>query len=151
MSEYRRIPVIALGRDVYCDTRLIFDKLEQWFPDSSLGTNQPDQRAVQKLLEKWTIDAGVFARASQLIPTSMPLLNDPKFTQDREDFGGRRRDKDRIEAMRPESIAHIQDSFPFLEWTLLADEREWILKTDKPSLADIKGKARLHLVLCSTC
>jgi glutathione S-transferase len=148
--KYRRIPVMAIGRDVYCDTRLMLDKLEQLFPDGSLGASQPDQRAVQKLLEKWTIEAGIFARATQLIPTSMPLLNDPKFTKDREDFSGRSWDKEQIEAMRPEAIAHIRDGFSFLEKTLLADEREWILKTNKPSLADIEGKAHLHLVHCYT-
>ncbi len=142
--KYRRIPILAIGRDVYCDTRLILDKLEQLFPGSTLGASQPDQRAVQKLLETWTIDGGVFARASQLIPTSMPLLNDPKFTKDREDFSGRSWDKKQIEAMRPESIAHIREAFSFLERTLLADDREWILKTKKPSLADIEGEAHLH-------
>jgi len=137
--KYRRIPIMTIGRDVYCDTRLILAKLEQLFPNSILGASQPDQKAVQKLLEKWTIDAGIFARASQLIPTSMPLLNDSKFTKDREDFSGRSWDKEQMEAMRPEAIAHIRAGFAFLERTLLADEREWILKTDKPSLADIEG------------
>jgi glutathione S-transferase len=149
--NYRRIPVMGIGRDVYCDTRLMLDKLEQLFPSDSLGASQPDQKAVQKLLEKWTIDAGVFARASQLIPTSMPLLNDPKFTKDREDFSGRSWNKAQIEAMRPESIAHIREGFSFLERTLLADDREWILKTKKPSLADIEGKAHLHCIRSITC
>lgn len=141
---------MAIGRDVYCDTRLILDKLEQLFPDGALGASQPDQRAVQKLLEKWTIDAGIFARASQLIPTSMPLLNDSRFTKDREDFSGRSWDKNQMEAMRPEAIAHINGGFAFLETTLLADGREWILKTGRPSLSDIEGTAHLHL-LSFTC
>lgn len=142
--RYRRIPVMAIGRDVYCDTRLMLDKLEQLFPEGSLGASQPDQKAVQTLLEKWTIDAGLFTRASQLIPTSMPLLNDPKFTKDREDFSGRSWDKQQIEEMRPEAIAHIREAFSFLERTLLADDREWVLKTARPSLADIEGEAYLH-------
>ena len=148
--RHRRIPVMAIGRDVYCDTRLMLDKLEELFPQDALRASQPDQQAVQKLLEKWTIDAGMFARASQLIPTSMPLLNDPNFTKDREDFSGRSWDKKQIEAMRPESLAHVREGFSFLERTLLADGREWILKTDEPSLADIEGEAHLHLGQRST-
>lgn len=144
--KYRRIPIMTIGRDVYCDTRLILGKLEQVFPEGTLGASQPDQRAVQKLLEKWTIDAGIFARASQLIPTNMPLLNDPKFTKDREDFSGRSWDKNQVEAMRPEAIVHIREGFAFLEGTLLADDRDWILRTEKPSLADIEGESRLHLL-----
>jgi glutathione S-transferase len=148
--KYRRIPIMTIGRNVYCDTRLILDKLEQLFPGGTLGVSQPDQRAVQKLLEKWTIDAGIFTRASQLIPTNMPLLNDSKFTKDREDFSGRSWNKKQMEAMRPEAIAHIREGFAFLERTLLADDREWILKTEKPSLADIEGgpHSDLRLLIC---
>ena len=137
--KYRRIPLMSIGRDVYCDTRLILQKLEKHFPDGILGSSQADERALQKLLEIWTVDGGVFNRAAQLIPTSMPLLNDPVFTKDREDFSGRSWDKSKIGALRPEALAHIRSSFDLLETTLLADDREWILKTEKPSLADIEG------------
>lgn len=75
-----------------------------------------------------------------MIPTEMPLLRDPKFTKDREDFSGRSWDKEQIMAMRPEALAHMRSSFKFLETTLLADGRRWILKTDKPTLADIEGE-----------
>jgi glutathione S-transferase len=137
---YRRIPLMSIGRDVYCDTRIILQKLEQLFPKGTIGASQPDQKALEKLLEIWSIDSGVFNRAAQLIPTSMPLLNDPKFTKDREDYNGRSWDKSKIEANRPEALAHIRNAFNLLETTLLADGREWILKTEKPSLGDIEGK-----------
>ena len=137
--SYRRIPLASIGRDVYCDTWLILQKLEKHFPNGALGSSQSDGRALQKLLEIWTIDGGVFNRAAQLIPSSMPLLNDPKFTKDREDFSGRSWDKTQMEAFRPEALAHIRSAFDLLETTLLADGREWILKTEKPSLADIEG------------
>ena len=130
---------MTIGRDVYCDSRLILLKLERMLPQGSLSAAEPDQRAIQKLLETWTIDGGVFARASQLIPTSMPLLNDPHFTKDREDFSGRSWEKEQIAEMRPEGLAHIRSAFSLLETTLLADNRDWVLKTEKPSLADIEG------------
>ena len=137
---YRRIPVMSIGRDVYCDTRLILAKLEELFADGALGAQQADQKAIEKLLEKWTIDGGVFLRASQLIPTEMPLLNDANFTKDREEYTGRSWSKDNILKMRPEALADMRSMFEFLETTLLADGREWILKTEKPSLADIEGQ-----------
>ena len=137
--NYRRIPLMAVGKDVYCDTRICLQKLEKMFPDGALGSSLPEQHALEKLFEIWTIDGGVFNRASQLIPTSMPLLNDPKFTKDREDYSGRSWDKDSIKANRPEALAHVRNAFDLLETTLLADGREWIMKTDKPSLADIHG------------
>ena len=137
--SYRRIPLMAIGRDVYCDTRIILQKLEQRFPKGAIGASQPEQKALQKLLESWTIDGGVFNRASQLIPANMPLLNDPKFTKDRQDFSGRSWEKSKIEANRPEALVHIRNAFDLLETTLLSDDREWILKTEKPSLGDIEG------------
>lgn len=130
---------MSIGRDVYCDTRLILQKLEERYPDGALGASQPDQKAVEKLLEKWTIDGGVFARASQLIPPEMPLLKDPKFKKDREEYTGRSWAMSDVTKMRPEALAQMRDNFDFLETGLLADGREWILKTAKPSLADIEG------------
>lgn len=138
--KYRRIPVMAIGRDIYCDTRLILRKLEEKFPSGALSASQPDQRALEKLFESWTIDGGVFVRASQAIPAEMPLLNDPKFVTDREDYTNRSWQKESIKAMRPEALAHIRVAFEFLETGLLADGRKWILKTDEPSLADIEGQ-----------
>ncbi|MCJ1474057.1 hypothetical protein MMC13_002715 [Lambiella insularis] len=135
---------MSIGRDIYCDTRLILEKLEARFPDGVLGATKPDQKAVEKLLEKWCVDGGVFARAGQLIPPEMPLLNDPKFTKDREAYSGRSWDKSSIIRNRPESLAHIRDGFAFLETGLLADGREWIFKTQKPSLADIEAIWPFH-------
>merc|ERR1712098_509555 len=56
--NYRRIPICAIGKDVYCDTRIIIRKLEELFPDGALGATDADQRAMQKLLEVWKIEAG---------------------------------------------------------------------------------------------
>ena len=138
--SYRRIPLMSIGRDVYLDSRLILHKLEKKFPDGALGATEPEQKGLEKLLEKWTIEAGVFNRAAQLIPTDMPLLRDPKFARDREDFSGRSWDSKDMAKMRPEAVAHVREAFALMETTLLADGREWILKTDKPSLADIEGE-----------
>ncbi|KAF2492900.1 hypothetical protein BU16DRAFT_93411 [Lophium mytilinum] len=137
--KYRRIPVMAIGRDVYCDTRLILRKLEEMFPDGALGATGPEQKAIERLLEKWMIEGPVFSRAASLIPTSFPTMNDPTFMKDRTQFSGRPWDKAAMEKGRPESIAYMRSAFEFLETTLLADGRDWILKTDKPSLADIEA------------
>ena len=141
--NYRRIPIMSIGRNVYCDTRLILLKLEERFPSGALGASQPQQKAVEKLLESWTIDGGIFVRAAQVIPPQMPLLNDPKFIKDREDYTGRSWDKKNIEAIRPEGLAHVRDAFVFLETGLLADGRQWVLETEEPSLADIEGPCYL--------
>ena len=141
--KYRRIPIMSIGRDVFCDTRLILQKLEEKFP-GTLGASQPDQRAVQKLLENWTIDGGVFVRMAQVIPPEMPLLKDPKFTKDREEYSGRSWAQNDVKSLRPEALTHVRDAFAFLESGFLADGREWILKTTSPALADIEGRSHFH-------
>ncbi|KAL8631956.1 hypothetical protein Q9189_002332 [Teloschistes chrysophthalmus] len=145
--KYRRIPIMSIGRDVYCDTRLILQKLEERFPTGALGATQADKRALESLLEKWTIDGGVFSRAAQLIPPEMPLLNDLKWVKDREDFMGRSWAKADITRARPEAIAHMRDFFDLVESTILADGRSWVLDTQGPSLADINAIWPFHWVV----
>jgi glutathione S-transferase len=149
--EYRRIPLMAIGRDIYNDTRLILRKLEQLFPASAahpaISASSPEQKGLERLLDFWAIDGGIFTRAAQLIPSSMPLLKDPKFTADREQYTGRSWSKDAVESARPEALVDMKGAFGFLESTFLADGREWVMKTDGPSLADIEGmhvNARPH-------
>ncbi|KAL2053688.1 hypothetical protein ABVK25_005992 [Lepraria finkii] len=145
--KYRRIPIMSIGRDIYCDTRLILQKLEEKFPNGALGASQPDQKAVEKLLESWTVDGGIFMRAAQTIPPEMPLLKNPKFIKDREDYTGRSWSQKYVKDLQPEGITHVRDGFEFLEKGLLADGRQWILKTEKPSLADIEAIWPFHWVL----
>lgn len=73
-TVYRRIPIVAIGRDIYNDTRLIISKLEKLFPEAPrISASSPDQKAIERLLEQWAVDSGVFVRASQLIPSGMWL------------------------------------------------------------------------------
>lgn len=131
---------MAIGKDVYCDSGLILHKLEKLFPNSTLGAPEPDQKAVECLLQKWTFDGGIFTWAAGLIPPEAPLLKDPKFAEDREDFSGRSWKASDLARRRPEALVYIRDAFQVMETTLLADGRDWILKTPKPSLADIEGE-----------
>lgn len=137
--KYRRIPILSIGRDIYCDSRLILQKLEERFPSGALGASQPDQKAVEKLLEKWVNDGGVFLRSTQLIPRDLPLLRDPNFVKDREDYFGKSWTRSAILKKRSEALVHMRDAFDFLETGLLADGRQWVLGTENPSLADIEG------------
>src|ERR1700712_1928722 len=86
--SYRRIPFLSLGRDVFIDTRMILRKLEARFPGGETFT--PEQKALLRLFERWTSDAGVFARAVQLIPTNLPTMQDPKFLKDRQELNNGR-------------------------------------------------------------
>jgi len=138
--KYRRIPLLSIGRDVYCDTRLILAKLDEHFPASKYPPlSTPQSKGTARLLESLTVDGGGFARAAQLIPSSMPILKDPKWLEDRKDFAGRSWKQEDMERARPEAVAHMRKVFDTFE-TLLEDGRQWIAGTDKPSDADVEGE-----------
>ncbi|KAH6631051.1 hypothetical protein B0J18DRAFT_422963 [Chaetomium sp. MPI-SDFR-AT-0129] len=222
---YRRIPLLAVGRDLYLDTRLILHKLEALWPEShtSLGMspslpdplprdNLPrdqgvahtekqkqaplgappgtDALALQRLLSVLTTSTDLFFRAAALLPAeTLPLLRDPKFQRDRRDFfggggssttdgqdargvvvddsssasPGKEEDQSRAfeaAATKAEALREIHDVMSFLEDTLLADGRAWILSspgsspssspdndTSHPTLADIEAIWIIHWLL----
>ncbi|KAF2104467.1 glutathione S-transferase [Rhizodiscina lignyota] len=145
--SYRRIPVLAHGREIYCDTRLILSTLDKLFPPSEkypgLEPQTAEAKALTKLLIRYTGDAGIFARGASLIPTNMPVLKDEKWVKDREQFSGRKLTIEAREKGRPESLVHMRDLFVLMEHTLLADGRQWVLG-DNPSVTDIEAVWVLH-------
>jgi hypothetical protein len=145
--NYRRIPLLSIGKDIYLDTRLIISKLESLYPSiPKLGASTPDQAAIERLLESFIVE-GVFPSAARLIPTNLPLLKDPKFQKDRMDFTGVKLTAQQAAALRPEAVNEISRAMELLETTLLADGREWLLKTSQPTLADIEAVWPLHWVV----
>lgn len=138
--NYRRIPILSLGRDIYCDSLLILQKLEEQYPSSSqhksISATDPKDRALEKLLEKWT-DVVVFKSAAAVISTDLDLMKDPAFTKDREELWGRSWDKEAQDALRPAALAEMRLNWDFLE-EHLEDGREWVLgNSDGPQMADI--------------
>lgn len=147
-TSYRRIPVLSCGLDIYNDTRLILSKLNTLYPPSSahpsISASTEEQKGIEKLLEFWAVH-GLFTKAAALIPSEMPLLKDEKFRKDREDYTGTSWQPENLERGRSEALVEVRNAFELLETTLLADGREWILKTENPSLGDIEGM--LHSLL----
>ncbi|KAG8168329.1 hypothetical protein KVR01_001078 [Diaporthe batatas] len=145
--KYRRIPLMSIGRDVYLDTRLILQKLES-YPASSpkLGAAEnTEQRAIERLLEVLSVDGGVFVWAASLLPRKLPIMKDPDFLKDRADFAnGKAMLASKSPTVRPEALNDLRNVFELLETTLLADGRDWVLKTERPTLADIEAVWPLH-------
>ncbi|UKZ91919.1 uncharacterized protein TrAFT101_012034 [Trichoderma asperellum] len=145
--SYRRIPILSIGRDIYVDTRLQLPKLEELHPElPRLGATTPEQKAIERLLSAFIIDGGIFQEAAKLLPLDLPLFKDPNYFKDRGDFSGKPFSLEALKKIRPDALAEITVGFDLFETTLLADGREWILKTENPSLADIEGVWALHWV-----
>ena len=131
---------MAIGRDIYLDTRLIISKLEERFPPTAehRGISTPETVGLATLLQKFAIEGSVFQQGVKLIPPEFPLLQHPNFFQDRAGFLGDDWKLDDIRILRPEGIVHMRQCFEIAE-SLFTDEREWVAGTKELSLADLEG------------
>lgn len=136
---YRRMPLLAIGKDIYCDSRLIISKLESLYPASALKPPTSADDGIRKLFETWTVDGGIFANAVKLMPYWLPgsFLSNKAFVDDRAQLSGRRMTAEVMEAGRPDGLQHLRLALDVLETTFFADGREWILGTKELSLADL--------------
>jgi hypothetical protein len=148
--HYRRIPVLAIGRDIYLDTRLILRQLES-LPNITapiLGATQPQDRFVEKLIEKYVIEGPVFGMAAGLVPVE--VVQDEAFRQDRQGMMGRTWSREELDEGRGECLNYMRNLFAFFEDTIFEDGREWVLGGDGPRLADIEG-TWAFLPCCCAC
>ncbi|KAF2155776.1 hypothetical protein K461DRAFT_310393 [Myriangium duriaei CBS 260.36] len=140
--SYRRIPLCSIGGSIYADTRAILSALERLFPASASHPplSSASTAGISALLSSFTIDGGVFTRAAQLLPTHLPIMQDPRFAADRTDFTGAKFSPTTLDRVRPEAEAHMRRLWDVYE-TLLSDGRTWIGSADatSPGLADIEG------------
>jgi glutathione S-transferase len=136
--RYRRIPFLAIERDVYFDSRLIFEKMEQLIQHRPLGCSEPSQQAIQSLLEEWTESAFIFP-AFATMPLDIPLLNDEKFIQDRKELWGINFSMETRAQNRAVGLVVTKANISLLE-NFLKDGRHWILGTESIRLADIHGE-----------
>ena len=133
--SYRRIPVLAIGRHVYCDSRLILQVLQEKHPLYGVAMSGSD-KAIQRLIQDWTNDQ-IFWHATRCLPFERSATaSNPAFLNDRsEAFGRPFRIEDMIKE-RPESYSYIRAMFQALE-SFLDDGRDWITGSTRPSLVDI--------------
>lgn len=138
--KYRRTPTMAIGRDVYIDSRMIIHRLEQTFPSSAEhpGFSTPETAGLAALLNKLAVDASLFNNAVTLIPSD--TFRNEAFAKDRAGFFGKDWVLSDAEKARPEGLVHVRHCFDIIE-SLFADGRQWVGGTEKPTLADLEGKA----------
>lgn len=144
---YRRIPVLAIGRDVYCDTSLICDALEHHFP-SGPGLLLPptsggrDAAPMMRAFAAYWV-AGPFYRATCAV---MPaVIWRTSFGADRGGLVGHAIDPDKLERKIPEGMWKLDHHFSMLERLFPRDPSSphWLFATATPSLADVALYAQL--------
>ncbi|KAK0658922.1 hypothetical protein QBC41DRAFT_287427 [Cercophora samala] len=146
--NHRRIPLLAHGGDLYLDTRLILNLLDTLFPPPPLS---PEAKAITALLSTLTTSTNLFFRAAELLPSSLPVMKDPKFLKDRatfsSGFGQKHQTPEEGQLSRGEALVEVQASVRLLEETILSDGREWVLGGAEPTRADVEGVWVVHWLL----
>ena len=139
--NYRRTPTMAIGRDLYLDSRMIIQRLEELFPPSEQhpAFSSKETAGLAALLNKLTIDGSLFNYAVTIMPPEFPLFQDKPFLKDREGFFGDGWTVTDAAKRRAEGLAHVRLCFGIIE-SLFADGRKWVGRTEKPSLADLEGR-----------
>jgi glutathione S-transferase len=129
---YRRIPVLQIGADIYCDSDLILRVLDRLYPDPPLGSAGDD--ALAFALSPWL--------SAQLTSVAVPLsfsngrAVDPAFARDREQvMGGPFVDVERWRNEAPHAAETLRAQFGWID-AMLADGRSW-LTGDRPRLLDM--------------
>ncbi|KAF9075873.1 hypothetical protein BDP27DRAFT_1415033 [Rhodocollybia butyracea] len=137
---YRRIPILAIGNDIYCDTSLIATTLERRFPTSlGFGTIFPPKKhggspdtGLLKAFTKHYSDTVLFRWAQLLLPWGrFP----ESFVEDRRMIAP----NINVQAMlktQPKAMSVLTAHLALIN-EQLQDGREWLFDTELPSLADV--------------
>jgi len=79
-GNYRRIPVLQIGADVYCDTRLIARKLDALFPEPPLYPKGLE--AAADTITQWA-DRHMFGVTVPIVFTQLGAMMPPQLMEDR--------------------------------------------------------------------
>lgn len=143
--NFRMIPVVVIGRDVYCDTKLILQKLDALYPASgehpSLhGSENGKQDATSNLLQFWT--SANFQRLLLAMPPDFPALQDEGFVKDRAELWGgewKNRKSESGKGLQAEGQVVLREMLEMLEG--LIGERKEFLGGERPGLQDLNGES----------
>lgn len=128
---YRRIPVMQIGADIYCDSQLIVRELDRRFPDRPLFP--AGSEGLVNATEQWS-DKVVFQSAVIAIFGSIGDAVDPAFIKDREALSGQPFNVAAMKALAPFAITQIKAHAALLAQQLAAGPA--FLAGAAPCLAD---------------
>ena len=136
--HYRRIPVLAVGRDIYCDSRCILEHLERLYTASpQLGSPDSFSEGMERILESWIFDGGPFARTAGLIPADASLALKQDWLDDRRELTGVNFNAESLGRARPDALSQTRIHLQIVEESLLADGRKWLGGNDGPGISDV--------------
>jgi glutathione S-transferase len=130
---YRRIPVLQVGADIYCDTAMILREIDRRFPDSPL--TPPGQEGLGWALRTWAERAWfgatvavVFGARGDAVPA--------EFIKDREALSGRPFDVAALKTVAPMMADQWRAHAHAVEERLAAGGGDWLMGP-RAGLADL--------------
>ncbi|KAG9186312.1 hypothetical protein G6011_02868 [Alternaria panax] len=139
--NYRKIPILAIGREIYCDTSLIIEALEHFFPaDQSWGTVYPGIEGVSEWTYRglvrgfasfWT-DKPLFRTTTGFIPSTVWASD---FGKDRAQLIGHPLSPEKLRLKIPVHLSNLDVHLSMLEPMFRSGA--WVMPTKTPSLADM--------------
>lgn len=128
---YRRIPVMQLGADIYCDSQLIVRELDRRFPERPLAPTGDNLHGFA--IEQWC-DKTLFQSAVLAIFGSIGDTIDPAFIKDREALSSQPFNVSAMKAIAPFAITQIKANAALIAQQL-GNGRAFLAGED-PGLAD---------------
>jgi len=132
-GAYRRIPVMQIGADVYCDSQCIVRELERRHPDPPVLGAGGSETATHMAFAFWS-DRVLFQTAVGVIFGQVGDAVPQDFLDDRSKLMGRPFDVEAMKAAVPMLRDALRAQLDWLE-TQLADGRSFLLGAE-PGLAD---------------
>jgi len=128
---YRKIPVMQIGADIYCDSQIILRELERRFPEPTLFP--AGDTGLAWAVSMWA-DRVLFQNVVAVIFGGGPSIADEAFIKDREKLTGRPFDTEAMKQAAPLMAEQARAGLSWLE-DQLSDGRAY-LTGEKPGLAD---------------
>lgn len=138
---YRRIPVMQIGADIYCDSQLIVRELERRFPEPTLFPQGNHGLAYANAM--WS-DRSIFPAAVAIIFGGLGDKVPPAFINDRTALSGRSFDPVTMQAAVPHMEGQIRAHIALLS-DQLADGRRF-LSGESAGLVDANGYYNLWFI-----
>jgi glutathione S-transferase len=138
---YRRIPVMQIGADIYCDSQLIVRELERRFPEPTLFPG--GGAGLAQASAQWT-DRGFFQAAVAVIFGGLGDKVPDAFIRDREALSGRPFDPSAMKAVVPQMTQQLRAHVGLISQQL-QDGRAF-LSGDQPGLVDANAYYNLWFV-----
>ncbi|KAF9320864.1 hypothetical protein BG003_004421 [Podila horticola] len=156
---YRRIPIMQIGNNVYCDTAIILDELERRFPDPAISSGPAGTAGLADVFATW-VDKQLFGNIRDQMPWGA-TPEEQKASPLHAVFGNKAflADRSQLSGGRPLNVEAMRNAQPFLLDQLLANletlesilqpsqhafqqhqnkaEGGWIQDTEKPTASDI--------------